>query len=102
MKYLACVPWPGLKVRTSNAEGFLTNVQVVLTFHSALGLDYEPIEAFVWEKLDDPDWEPPFDPHSLTIPMVAPPLARASSDPYPATWEHDDNGDLVVKLRSRS
>ena len=31
------------------------NAQVVLTFHGARGLDYEYIEGFVWEKVQDPE-----------------------------------------------
>lgn len=96
--YLAGVAWPGLKFRIHNAEGFLTNVQVVLTFHGARGLDHEYIESFVWEKLEDPSWKEPFERYNIRIPMAAPPLLPRSADEYPVEWEHDDNGDLVVKI----
>ncbi len=96
--YLAGVAWPGLKFRISNAEGFLTHVQVVLTFHGARGLDHEYIESFVWDKLENPSWTKPFDPYDLRVPMVTPPMRPGSGSQYPVKWEHDDNGDLVVKI----
>ena len=68
MEYLASVAWPGLKFRIHNAEGFLTNVEVVLTFHGARGQDHEDVESFVWEKVEDPSWGEPFDPYGARIP----------------------------------
>jgi hypothetical protein len=53
--YLAGVAWPGLRFRLQNEEnGFLTNVEVVLTFHGARRVDYDHIEGFEWNKLEDP------------------------------------------------
>jgi hypothetical protein len=97
-EYLAGVAWTGLKVRIRNAEGFFTQVQLVLTFHGARGLDHEYSDSFLWEKLEDPGWQKPFDPLDYTIPMTTSPLIARSADPYPVEWEHDDNGDLVVKI----
>lgn len=96
--YLSATAWPGLKFRIHNAEGFLTNAQVVLKFHGARGLDHEYIEGFVWEKLQDPGWTEPFNPYDIRIPMAAPPLTPSSLNNYPVKWENDDNGDLVVKI----
>lgn len=95
-EYLAAVAWPGLKFRIQNDEGFLTNLQVVLRFHGARGLDYERIETFVWEKAEDPSWTEPYDPYRSTM-RVAPLLANNLKD-YPVKWEHNDDGDLVVKI----
>jgi hypothetical protein len=97
-EYLAAVAWPALKFRIQNAEGFLTNVQVVLTFHGARGLDHEDIASFVWEKLEDPSWTEPIDPHSILRSMPAPPMRQLSNRRYPVEWDHDDNGDLDVKI----
>jgi hypothetical protein len=97
-EYLAAVSWTGLKVRIHNAEGFLTKVQLVLTFHGARGLDHEYIESFVWEKLEDPSWQEPIDPLAYMMPMTSPRLIPRSAAPNPVEWEHDDNGDLVVKI----
>ncbi len=97
-EYLSATAWPGLKFRIHNAEGFLTNVQVVLTFHGARGLEHQYIESFVWGKLDDPSWTEPFDPRDVRIPLAAPPLAPSSFNDYPVKWEHEDTGDLVVKI----
>ncbi len=94
-EYLAGVAWPGLKFRITNAEGFFTNVQLVLTFHGAKGLDYEPIENFVWEKLENPGWTKPFDLYDLG---VTPPMRPSFGSQNPVKWEHDDNRDLVVKI----
>ncbi len=97
-EYLAAVAWPGLKFTIRNAEGFLNNVQVVLTFHGAKGLDYENIENFEFHKLDDPEWTEPVDPYSPMSVNLPPPLTVSSLKDYPVKWEHDDNGDLVVKI----
>jgi hypothetical protein len=57
--YLASICWPGSRFRITNqAQSFLINVQVILTFHGAGGLEFEDIGTFGWEKLKDPDWEP--------------------------------------------
>lgn len=98
-EYLGAVAWPGLKFRICNAEGFLNNVQVVLTFHGAKGLDYEDIESFEFRKLDDPEWTEPVDPYSpMSVVNPPPPLTASSLKDYPVKWEHDENGDLVVKI----
>lgn len=96
--YLAGVTWPGLKFRIHNAEGFLTNAQVVLTFHGARGLDYEYIEGFVWEKVQDPSWTEPYDPIIGRMPMAATAFRPLAANQNPVEWDHDDNGDLVVKI----
>ena len=39
--YLASIAWPALRFRVTNhAQSFLTNVQVILTFHGAAGLEF--------------------------------------------------------------
>ena len=55
MDYLASSAWLGLKFRLQNEEkGFLTNVEVVLTFHGCRGIDFFPAEYFEWEKVENP------------------------------------------------
>jgi len=95
--YLTCISWPALRFRITNqAQSFLTDVQVILTFHGAGGLEFADIETFEWERLKDPDWEPqPYGPFG-TIPAqnfkVAPPAD------YPVDWEDNDDGDLEVTI----
>jgi hypothetical protein len=95
--YLTCISWPALRFRITNqAQSFLTDVQVILTFHGAGGLEFANIETFEWERLKDPDWEPqPYGPFG-TIPAqnfkVAPPAD------YPVDWEDNDDGDLEVTI----
>jgi hypothetical protein len=95
--YLAAVAWPALRVRIGNdAESFLTDVQVILTFHGARGIDFEGLAAFEFEKVRDPSWEPPSDPRfgRITVPM--PRLAPPSD--YPIEWRHTDDADLEVTV----
>lgn len=95
--YLASVAWPGLKFCVQNGEGFLTNLQVVLTFHGAVGLDHEYLDSFEWQRMEDPNWTEPFNPF-LGISAPPPPLSPRDLKDYPVRWEHNDFGDLVVKL----
>lgn len=97
--YTAGVSWPGLKFRISNEDKpFLTNLQVVLTFHGAQGTRYESIEDFQWEKLEDPSWTPKYD-GGLMMSVTAPPLPSGTfGRSYPVTFGHNDGGDLEVKI----
>lgn len=98
-EYLAAVVWPGLKFTIRNTEGFLNNVQMILTFHGAKGLDFQDIESFEPRKLDDPQWTEPIDPYSPTSVLRAvAPLTASSLKDYPVWWENDENGDLIVKI----
>ena len=64
--YLASIAWPALRFRITNrAQSFLTNVQVILTFHGAAGVEFTSPEEFEWERLKDPDWEPPAGPYGV-------------------------------------
>jgi hypothetical protein len=64
--YLASIAWPALRFRITNrAQSFLTNVQVILTFHGAAGVDFASPEEFEWERLKDPDWELPAGPYGV-------------------------------------
>jgi hypothetical protein len=95
--YLASVAWPALRLRIGNeAESFLNDVEVILTFHGARGIDFEGLAAFEFEKVQDPSWKPPSDPRfgPVTVPM--PRLAHPSD--YPVDWRHNDDGDLEVTV----
>lgn len=96
-EYLASTAWPALHVHIENqAESFLNDVQIILTFHGARGVDYEGTENFEFEKVRDPSWQPPSDPRFSSIPMPVPRLARR--DDYPIEWGHNDDGDLEVTI----
>ena len=95
--YLAGVAWPGLFFRIKNeARSFLTDVQVIVTFHNARGIDFEDMAEFEFEKVQDPSWEPPRDPLYYTA--IAPPLQLARPSNYPIEWRHNDDGDLEVTV----
>jgi hypothetical protein len=93
--YLAGVAFPGLKFRIKNeAKSFLKDVQVILTFHGAVGVEFEDLSDFEFQKVCDPSWRPTSTPYS---PYVPPPKLRRPDD-YPITWRHNDDGDLEVTI----
>ena len=95
--YLAGVAWPAMLLRIENeVESFPTDVQVILTFHGALGVDLEGLAAFKFEKVRDPSWQPSADPRFGTVYWDPPRLARPSD--YPIEWRHNDEGDLEVTV----
>lgn len=95
--YLSGVAWPGLRFRIKNeARSFLTDVEIILTFHHARGVEAEDVHDFEVLKVQDPNWEPPRAPGSLTARMPALRLARPSN--YPIRWRHNDDGDLEVTI----
>jgi hypothetical protein len=93
--YLAGTAWPGLRFRIKNeAKSFLTDVQVILTFHGALGVDFKDLEEFEFEKVQDPNWERPVDWRYHSNPVA--PMGRPSD--HPIEWRHNDDGDLQVTI----
>lgn len=95
--YLAGTAWPALRVHIENrAESFLNDVQVILTFHGAFGVDFEGMDSFRFEKVGDPDWQPPSDPRLGGVALTIPQLARR--DDYPIDWRHNEDGDLEVTI----
>ncbi|MGH3275463.1 MAG: hypothetical protein ACRDNZ_14220 [Streptosporangiaceae bacterium] len=97
MDYLAGIAWPGQRFRIKNeAKSFLTDVQVILTFHGARGIDFEEISDFELEKVQDPAWEPPSDPRFGTVALPVQPLRRSSD--FPIEWRHNEDGDLEVTV----
>jgi hypothetical protein len=96
-KYLASTAWPALRIHIENqADSFLNDVEVILTFHGAVGIGYEGMDGFEFEKVEDPDWRPPVDPHRPMIPM--PVLRPARRSNYPVEWRHNEDGDLEVTV----
>ncbi|OSC32296.1 hypothetical protein B8W69_00425 [Mycobacterium vulneris] len=95
--YLASITWPGLRFRITNlAKSFLMNVQVILTFHGAAGLEFARLEEFEWERLKDPDWEPPaYGPFKTASMLQFKPALPAD---YPVRWDHNGDGDLEVTI----
>lgn len=97
LDYLASICWPGLRFRITNqAQSFLTNVQVILTFHGAGGLECEDSSTFEWEMLKNPDWEPPS--HGPFGSIAAHNFVPAPPADYPVKWEDNDDGDLEVTI----
>jgi hypothetical protein len=95
--YLAGISWPGLRFRIRNeAKSSLTDVEVILTFHGARGVDFEELEEFELLKVEDPSRVPLRYPLYYTA--VAPPLHVARPSDYPIEWRHNDDGDLVVMV----
>ena len=95
--YLAGIAWPGLRFRIENeVKNFLTDMEVVLTFHGARGVDFEEPDEFELLKVQDPSWEPPRDPLYYTAVVPALQLARPAD--YPIDWLHNDDGDLEVTI----
>ena len=96
--YLAGVAWPALRLRIKNqAESFLTDVEVILTFHGARGIDFDHLELFEFEKVENPDWVKPMHPLAYgVIGPVTPKLAPPAD--YPLDWGHNDDGDLEVTV----
>lgn len=98
MDYLAGIAWAGLRFRIKNlAKSFLNDVQVILTFHGARGVDWEDRDDFELLKVQDPSYVPSRDPLYYTMPM--PKLAPAAD--YPIEWRHNDDGDLEVTITLR-
>lgn len=94
--YLAGVAWPALRCRITNeARSFLTDVEVVLTFHGAQGVDFENYDDFEVRKFQDPSWVPRGDPYHPSISHV---LRDVRPSDYPFDWRHNDDGDLQVTI----
>lgn len=95
--YLASVAFPALRLRIANAaEAFLTDVEIIVTFHGARGVRFKGLSAYEFMKVQDPDWEPPRD--SRFGPAYTPPFELARRRDYPIDWRHTDEGDLVVTV----
>ncbi|MCK8616713.1 hypothetical protein [Gordonia sp. C13] len=93
--YLAAIAWPALHFEITNQEkSFLNNVQIILTFHGARGLEYAAIDTFKWERLKDPSWEPPAGPFGHVVQN----FPRINPAGYPISWDHNEAGDLVVTI----
>lgn len=94
--YLARIAWPAIHFTVTNCEkSFLTDVEVILTFHGARGLDYDDIDEFEWQRLKDPNWEPPTGPFGMP---VAPYLPKFTPKDHPVDWRHNESGDLEVTI----
>ena len=95
--YLGGIAWPGLRFRIKNeAKSALTDVEVILTFHGARGIDFKDLKEFHVHKVQDPSWEPARHPVEYTVTPL-PRLARPAE--YPIEWRHNDAGDLDVTIR---
>lgn len=102
MDYLAAAAWPGLKFRLQNEErGFLTNVEVVLTFHGCRGVDECPVEFFEWQKVENPDWEPYSAVQLAMMGIAGSPAPASAPVDYPVDYDHDEDGNLRVTIALR-
>ncbi|MGL5441977.1 MAG: hypothetical protein ACRDDJ_05860, partial [[Mycobacterium] stephanolepidis] len=98
-KYLAGVAWPGLTFRIENVEkSFLRNVQVILTFQGAAGIDHEAVDTFKWNKFEDPEWKPSCGGSPWMTSVIAPPASFIRVKDYPVEWGHNEDNDLVVTI----
>lgn len=94
--YLAGIAWSGLQFRIKNeAKSFLKDVQVILTFHGAVGATFRDLSEFAFEKVSDPSWQPPT---TLYGSSYIPPLKLRRPADYPITWGHNDDGELEVTI----
>lgn len=94
--YLAGIAWPAIHFTVTNCEkSFLTDVEVILTLHGARGLEHDDIEEFEWERLKDPNWEPPAGPFGMSALSYMPKLTPKD---HPVDWRHDESGDLEVTI----
>lgn len=95
--YLGGLAWPALRFRIQNeVKSALTDVEVILTFHGARGVEFKEMDDFELEKVADPNWEPPTN-YVLASAAVPPPLFRSTN--YPIKWRHNDAGDLEVTAK---
>lgn len=95
--YLAGVGWGGVHFRIKNrTKAFLTDVEVVITFQGARGVDHIDLGDFQIMKVQDPDWEPPLtSPYGIPV-MPVMPLYRAKD--FPIRWRQNTDGDLQVSI----
>lgn len=95
--YLASVAFPALRFRIHNdAEVFLNKVEVILTLHGVRGVAHKGLEAYEFNRVENPEWTPPAGPYGITA--YAEPLALARPRDYPIDWRHNDDGDLEVAV----
>lgn len=93
LDYLAAVTSPAVHFRIANgAKSFLNNVQVVVTFEDAEGVEHEQLDRFRLEKLEDPEWQER-GPLGVTYMDFKP--ARPAG--YPISWRNVD-GNLKVRI----
>lgn len=91
--HLAGAACSGLKFTIENVEtSFLNNVEIVLTFTGARGVDWRAADAFELDKMQDRHWMAP------TWGGVAPPYIPRRLKNYPVTYDHNDDGDLEVTI----
>jgi hypothetical protein len=89
--YLAGAAWSGVKFTIENVEtSFLNNVEIVLTFTGARGIDWAATDTFDLEKMQDRHWTPPGWEMTSYVP------SRLKD--YPVTYDHNDDGDLEVTI----
>lgn len=94
--YLASVAFPALRFRIRNdAEVFLKEVEVIVTFHGARGVSHKGLHAYEFNKVENPKWTPPAGPYGITT-AYAEPIELARPRDYPIEWRHNDDGDLEV------
>jgi hypothetical protein len=92
LDYLASVTWSALHFRMENqAPPMLKNVEVILTFHGAAGLEHIPPSDVEWQKLTDPSWESPGPFGAIRSVKFRRPAG------HPIQWRNNGD-DLVVTI----
>jgi hypothetical protein len=93
--YLSAIAWPAVHFEIENqAQSFLADVEVILTFRGARGVDFLLPENFEWQRLKDPSWERPLGPYEFP----SPDLPNLRFREYPVSWENNADGDLEVTI----
>lgn len=97
--YLASVAFPALRICIANgAEASLTDAEIISTFHGARGIGFKGLEAYKFNKVQDPDWqEPSGDPRFGHVVVKPWQFERRPAD-YPIDWRHNNDDDLVVTI----
>lgn len=95
--YLASVVFPALRLGIRNdAEAFLKEAEVIVTFHGVRGVAHKGLHAYEFMKVEDPEWTPSPGPYGITA--YTEPFELARPRDYPIEWRHNDDGDLEVAI----
>lgn len=95
--YLASVGFAAVHFRIRNeAKNFLNDVEVVLTFLGARGIDFEGLDDFELMKVQDPTWVR--SSHNSLYQIAIPPMPLVRPRDFPITLRHNDDGDLEVRI----
>ena len=94
--YLAGIAWPALRCRIKNeAKSFLTDVEVILTFHGARASTSKTSKIL---KSSSSKIRARSATATRTSPPLPPTCDTSVQPTYPIHWRHNDDGDLEVTI----